>query len=447
MREGGCDYPWNETENNDARPRTPHPARRRRAVDPDAPQLPPAQGRLRGRAGGRRARGARPLRRVHVRPRRARRDDAAARRPRGVPPAAGAQLGADHHAHGQGRRDRQGPRPRARRRRLHHQAVLAARVPQPREGGAAARRDGAPRRGQRRGAARGPRAAHRLRQAQRARPRRGGPDHLRRVRDPDRARDEPRARVDARHAARAHLGRQRLPRPAHDRRPHPSPAREARARRQRAGVPLHRARSRLPLPRHGGLALRSLTLRLALPFCAIVIGAIAIVYLGVAPSLESSLRDQRLDTLAVSAQRFSPPIRRAIDASAPATELDRRVRRAADSSGARVTLLTVARSDRTPPLDVRSDSTAIVDITDLRFEVAERAARPGRIERGTEAGDTGRVAEAALPLRIKSPRSRRAAVYYVVVYSQPLEGIARGVELIRQRILIAGAIALVLGLL
>ena len=46
-------------------------------------------------------------------------------------------------------------------------------------------------------------------------------------------------------------GDSRLPRPAHDRRPHPPPAREARARRQGARVPLHRARRRLPLPRHG----------------------------------------------------------------------------------------------------------------------------------------------------------------------------------------------------
>ena len=49
----------------------------------------------------------------------------------------------DHHAHREVRGDRQGPRARARRRRLHHQAVLDARVPLAREGGAAARRHGA----------------------------------------------------------------------------------------------------------------------------------------------------------------------------------------------------------------------------------------------------------------------------------------------------------------
>ena len=90
----------------------------------------------------RRPRGARALRRATVRPRRARRDAAAARRARGLPPPARRSDGADHHADRQGGGDRQGPRPRARRRRLHHQAVLDARVPQPREGGAAPRGHG-----------------------------------------------------------------------------------------------------------------------------------------------------------------------------------------------------------------------------------------------------------------------------------------------------------------
>jgi len=162
----------------------------------------------------------------------------------------------------------------------------------------------------------------------------------------------------------------------------------------------------------------------------------------VAPSLESSLRDQRLDTLAVAAQRFSPPIRRALDDAADVGVLDNRVRRAADFSGARVTLLGVTRTDRGPQLEIRSDSTAAVDIADLRFRVADRAAVSGEIERGTEMGDSGRVAEAAMPLRIRPPGSPQASVYYVAVFSQPLQDIRAGVSLIRGRILVAGAVAL-----
>jgi two-component system OmpR family sensor kinase len=149
----------------------------------------------------------------------------------------------------------------------------------------------------------------------------------------------------------------------------------------------------------------------------------------------------------MSARRFSPPIQRALDSSLTAPALDRRVRRAADFSGARVTLLAITRTERGPRLDVRSDSTDVVDLSDLKFDVAARAARSGRIERGTEAGDTGGLAEAAIPLRVTPPRSRRARVFYVAVFSQPLEGITTGVELIRRRILIAGGIGLALAIL
>jgi len=186
---------------------------------------------------------------------------------------------------------------------------------------------------------------------------------------------------------------------------------------------------------------RSLTLRLALPFCAIVIAAIAIVYFGVAPSLESNLRDQRLDTLQQSAQRVAPPIRRGLDAAMSTTAIDRRVRRAADASGARVTLLSISQTGRTPRLDVRSDSNDEANIN-LQFDAAYRAARSGRIERGTEPGDNGRVAEVALPLRITRPGARRPGVFYVAVFSQQLQDISGGVQIIRRRILIAGGLAL-----
>jgi two-component system, OmpR family, sensor kinase len=165
----------------------------------------------------------------------------------------------------------------------------------------------------------------------------------------------------------------------------------------------------------------------------------------VAPSLERSLRNQREDGLADSAKRWSPPIRRALDSSADVAVLDRRVRQAADSSGARVTLLAVTRTDRGPSLEVRTDSTAEVDIG-LQFAVAVRAATSGDIETGTEAGDNGRVAEAAIPLRIRPPHARRARVFYVAVYSQPLGDVAKGVALIRRRILVAGGIALALAI-
>ena len=157
------------------------------------------------------------------------------RRARGLPRAARPQHGADHHADREGRGDRQGRRPRARRRRLHHQAVLGARVPQPREGRAAPRGDGRATRAPTGRAARDPRAADRP--ARRAVRVRGDEVALTYVEFEILAAlaGSPGPRLHARAAADARLGRLRLPRPAHRRRPHPPPAREARARR--AGSP------------------------------------------------------------------------------------------------------------------------------------------------------------------------------------------------------------------
>ncbi len=59
--------------------------------------------------------------------------------------------------------------------------------------------------------------------------------------------------VHPRHAARAHLGRLRLPRSADDRRPHPAPAREARTGCQSPRLPVHGAGRRVSVPRHRDL--------------------------------------------------------------------------------------------------------------------------------------------------------------------------------------------------
>ena len=60
----------------------------------------------------------------------------------------------------------------------------------------------------------------------------------------------PGTRLHPRDAARAHLGRLHLPRSPHRRRPHQASPREARVRRQASRVPVHGARRRLPLSRH-----------------------------------------------------------------------------------------------------------------------------------------------------------------------------------------------------
>jgi two-component system, OmpR family, sensor kinase len=173
---------------------------------------------------------------------------------------------------------------------------------------------------------------------------------------------------------------------------------------------------------------------------------IAAIYLGVTSGLDAGVRDRKLDTLSSLARRYSGPIWQAIDRSMPATRLDARVRQAADASGARVTLFAVSHGTQGPQTDLRSDSTQQTEIPDLQFDVAVEAARTGKVARATEAGNVGRIAEAALPLHVTPPGSKRPGVYYVAVYSAPLEDNST-VSFVRKRVLVAGVIALLGALL
>jgi signal transduction histidine kinase len=174
---------------------------------------------------------------------------------------------------------------------------------------------------------------------------------------------------------------------------------------------------------------------------------IACVYVGVTSGLETGVRAKKLDTLTTVARQYSGPIVDALNHSLDRKVLDARVRQAADASGARVTLLGLTRGTQGLQTYVASDSTAQREIGDLQFAVALDAARTRRVARGTEAGNVGRVAEAALPLWLTATGTKRPGVYYVAIYSAPLEDVDATVSLIRQRVLVAGGLALLGALL
>jgi signal transduction histidine kinase len=182
--------------------------------------------------------------------------------------------------------------------------------------------------------------------------------------------------------------------------------------------------------------MRSIRVRLALIFSAITLGAIAGVYVYVAPQLESSLRDEKLEALARDAGLYSRDLVRAIGTNVDETTVNRAVRQAADRSGARVTLFGVSRGTQGLQTYPISDSTAQTRLEGVSFAVAADAARTGRTETGTEPTNEGRIGEAARPLFF----NRRVA--RVVVFSAPLGDVQRNVELIRRQIAVAGAIML-----
>jgi two-component system, OmpR family, sensor kinase len=188
--------------------------------------------------------------------------------------------------------------------------------------------------------------------------------------------------------------------------------------------------------------MRSLRTRIALIVFSTVLGALAIVGLGVLHSLDGALRDESLRNLQQESRRFSWAIDRAIDRGASQGRIDRLVRDAADQTTSRVTLLGIARTPGGIESYIKSDSTEQVEIRDLQFDVAVEAARKRRPQTASEAGDQGRVGEAALPLLYRDPDTGRRVVGSVLVYSRPLDDVTNHVTLVRDRLLVYGGAAL-----
>ena len=184
----------------------------------------------------------------------------------------------------------------------------------------------------------------------------------------------------------------------------------------------------------------SLSNRLVLVFSAITFAAIAVLYLYVAPGLQTRLLSAQLTQLASDAKGHSTAIARTVGSSEPLPRVQDHVNAAALATGDRVTLLLVNRVPSGSELSAIADSSRRSATAALTFAVARRAAATGRMVTGTERTRAGTVAEAADPV---AQHGRPAAV---IVYSVPASAIVRTVSSVRHQILVAGGIALLLGL-
>jgi signal transduction histidine kinase len=185
---------------------------------------------------------------------------------------------------------------------------------------------------------------------------------------------------------------------------------------------------------------RSLRNRLALLFFGITFLAFGSLYVYVAPGLKSRLERQKLDELASDAARYSGPVADTVGTSARPTMVAARVATAGLNSGDRVTLLLVVQTLAGPQYSIQADSSNRLATQPLTFPVFDAAVRTGRPRTATEQAPTGRIAEAALPVRYQG------RVGAVIVYSAPLGDIARSVSIVRREILAAGGIALLVAL-
>ena len=184
----------------------------------------------------------------------------------------------------------------------------------------------------------------------------------------------------------------------------------------------------------------SLRNRLVLVCFAVTFVAVGVLYLYVAPGLQSRLISERLGELSSDASRGAPRIGGTVGSSVPLSVVRARVDAAGLSSGDRVTLLLVNRTPSGPQLSTQVDSSNLAAATPLSFPVAYRAVASGQPRTGTESAGGRTVAEAALPVTFGG---RVAAV---IVFSAPVLDIVHSVAVVRHEILVAGGIALLLSL-
>jgi two-component system OmpR family sensor kinase len=163
----------------------------------------------------------------------------------------------------------------------------------------------------------------------------------------------------------------------------------------------------------------------------------------VSQGLEASLRDERLDALETQAGRYARPVTDALNRSAARPRLDDLIRRTADAAGARVTLFGVTRGSEGVQVYVATDSTAQVEIRDLRFAVALDAARSERTERGSEASEGGAIGEVARPLVLAVEGRRRPVADYVLVVSEPLRALQESTDAVERKLALAAGSALI----
>jgi two-component system, OmpR family, sensor kinase len=191
-------------------------------------------------------------------------------------------------------------------------------------------------------------------------------------------------------------------------------------------------RRRLP-----ALPLWSVRNRLVLMFFAITAAAVGFVYLYVVPQLSSSLTAEKLSRLEAVGVARAERLGQAMERGIGQGELRRLVRRLAQKSNARVTVLGVRPGPAGPePAFVVSDSELERTAVLPNYLPAATAASAGRVASGVERIGGERVGETAVALPQDGPPR------WIAVLSATLEDVDDNVALIRRQILIAGAIAI-----
>jgi signal transduction histidine kinase len=179
--------------------------------------------------------------------------------------------------------------------------------------------------------------------------------------------------------------------------------------------------------------------KLALMFVGVTALALAVVIFFFLPQLESQIENQKLDDLRDTAAEAAPRLRAVVgQEAATGKQVDRLVRAVSDRAGARITVLGIQRSSSgaDPRFYLISDSNQLTsEVTD--WPLARDAVTTGRPVAEIE----NHQGEAAIPLVYGTSPG------WVAVFSDNFADASQAVSLVRDRLVVASAAALLVALL
>ena len=186
----------------------------------------------------------------------------------------------------------------------------------------------------------------------------------------------------------------------------------------------------------------SLRNKLALLFLAITATSFGALYFLVIPQLESNLEEQQLEDLqrraAASAGTLESLMGRG---DITGDTIDRRVRAVAEAADARLTLLGVQQSRGAPQRYYRISDSSEARATPFNEELATEAVRAGDVRTGRGSLEGDELGQVAQPLYY------RGRADWAALYSRSFEDVKESVALVRNRVLVASAAALLIALL
>jgi two-component system, OmpR family, sensor kinase len=188
--------------------------------------------------------------------------------------------------------------------------------------------------------------------------------------------------------------------------------------------------------------IRSLRNKLALLFFAITAAAFGVIYFWVVPQLRQNLEREKMADLRRVANGSGPELDTLIgrgDINAPA--LDQRVRAIGDAAGARLTLLSVQRPSHGRPLFFPLSDSQEQRAVPENAALATRAVMTHRVQTGLHDFGGDRLGQIAQPLQYGGD------TVWVALYSRSFEDVSETVAFVRNRVLAATGVALLVALL